>query len=378
MSTPKTVTWPMDDHTRAKHEILRRYLDAWLPIMTRFNEHIVYIDGFAGPGEYDGGEPGSPLIAIDAFLKHSYIPMREKGVLFLFIEQDAARCEYLEQLLAQRWQTQGLPPKAKYEIYQGNFDETMTTLLTEIEEQQEQMAPTFAFIDPFGYSHTPMRTIKRLMSHPKCEVLITFMYEEINRFITADYQNKAKQYDTLFGTPAWREIENAISSSTAFSLSQERINFIHNLYSDQLRNVGCAKYVRSFRMRNKRNATDYFLFFGTRSLRGMTKMKEAMWKVDQTGTYEFSDYLNPNQLLLFSQPDYTILQRMLSQYFRGKTVSIEEIEEYVIAETPFYKFRTEALKPMEIDSPPLIRVYSTDPKRKRGTFAEGKTSVQFL
>ena len=37
MSAPKTILWAMDDHTRAKHEILRRYLDAWLPIMTTYN-----------------------------------------------------------------------------------------------------------------------------------------------------------------------------------------------------------------------------------------------------------------------------------------------------------------------------------------------------
>lgn len=378
MAAPKTVTWPMDNHTRAKHEILRRYLNAWLPIMSRFNERIVYIDGFAGPGEYTHGELGSPLIAIDAFLAHSYAPMLDKGVLFIFIEQDLDRCKHLEQLLAQRWQAQKLPPKATYEVYQGNFDETMTGLLTELEQQQQRLAPTFAFIDPFGFSNTPMQTIKRLMAHPKCEVLITFMYEEINRFITVDYQNKAKQYDALFGTQSWREIEDMISISTAFTPSRERTNFIHNLYSEQLRNFAGAKYVRSFRMRNKHNATDYFLFFGTCNLRGMTKMKEAMWKVDSTGTYEFSDFTNPAQLLLFSQPDYTILQRLLSQHFRGKTVSTEEIGEYVIAETPFYKFRGEALKSMEEASPPLIQVQSTDPKRKRGTFAEGKTRVRFL
>jgi hypothetical protein len=103
-----------------------------------------------------------------------------------------------------------------------------------------------------------------------------------------------------------------------------------------------------------------------------------MCKVDSAGTYEFSDYTNPDQLLLFSQPDYTILQRMLSKHFRGKTVGIEEIEEYVIAKTPFYKFKTAALKPMEIASPPLIQVQSTNPKHVRGTFAEGKTSVRFL
>ena len=356
----------MDDHTRAKHEILRRYLEGWLPIMTSYNGRIIYLDGFAGPGEYERGEPGSPIIAIDTFLNHTHSPIRTREVRFLFIEQDHARCEHLRHLLAQRI----LPTTASYEIFEGNFDETMTDLLTPLEDQQLRLAPTFAFIDPFGYSHTPMNTIKRLMSHPKCEVLITFMYEEINRFLTADYTNKEAQYDALFGTSEWRRIAQAAVNV------RERRDRLHNLYQDQLRQVADIRYIRSFCMRNRRNTIDYFLFFGTNNLLGMKRMKESMWKVDPTGTYEFSDNTNQNQLLLFSQPDYTILQRMLSNHFKGQAVSVEEIEEYVIGETPFYKFRAEALKPME--SGGRITVISSNPKRRKGTFAEGKTQIRFL
>src|SRR5258708_28755440 len=170
MSAPKTPLRAMDDHTRAKHEILRRSLEAWLPIMTSYNGRIIYLDGFAGPGEYNKGEPGSPIIAIDSFLNHIHSPIRTKEVLFFFIEQDHKRCEHLKQLLAQRT----LPTTASYEIAEGNFDETMTELLSQLESHQLRLAPTFAFIDPFGYSHTPMSTIKRLVSHPKSKLLITF------------------------------------------------------------------------------------------------------------------------------------------------------------------------------------------------------------
>src|SRR5260221_11976417 len=150
MPAPKTTLWPMDDHTRTKHEILRRYLEGWLPIMTSYNGRIIYLDGFAGPGEYERGEPGSPIIAIDTFLNHTHTPIRTKEVLFLFIEQDHARYEHLRQLLAQR----KLPATAKYQIFEGNFDETLTVLLKPLEDQQSRLAPTFAFIDPFGFSHT--------------------------------------------------------------------------------------------------------------------------------------------------------------------------------------------------------------------------------
>ena len=69
MAAPRQTIWPLEPHTRAKHEILKRYLQAWMVILSQgqFPE-ILYIDGFAGPGEYSGGEAGSPIIALDTAL----------------------------------------------------------------------------------------------------------------------------------------------------------------------------------------------------------------------------------------------------------------------------------------------------------------------
>lgn len=61
-----------------------------------------------------------------------------------------------------------------------------------------------------------------------------------------------------------------------------------------------------------------------------------MWAVDPSGTYQFSDFTDRQQLLLFQpEPDYSLLKRMLLERFEGETVSIEEIDSYVLEETPF-------------------------------------------
>src|SRR6266480_4373366 len=69
MSTNATL-WPLGEHTPGKHLVLRNYLNAWLPILGMTHDRIVFIDGFAGPGEYAGGEPGSPIIALRALKEH--------------------------------------------------------------------------------------------------------------------------------------------------------------------------------------------------------------------------------------------------------------------------------------------------------------------
>ncbi len=372
MASPQSVIWPMDSHTHAKHEILRRYIQAWLPIMTKYNERVLVIDGFAGPGEYKDGEIGSPLIITDAFLDHNYTQLRQKEVVFLFIEKEEKRCNHLRKLLEQRMQRHEFPQKASYHVFQGTFKDALTDLLEYLEDRQLTMAPTFAFIDPFGYSHTPISIIQGLMKHPKCEVLITFMYEEINRFLTANYATKEQQYNELFGTHEWQQIAKEAIRPL------DRMRLLHDLYRDQLVNVAGATHVRSFRMRNQHNATDYFLFFGTKSLKGLKSMKEAMCRIDPTGTYEFSDFTNPYQLLLFSQPNYSLLKQMLLDKFKGKIVTVEEVEYFVIAETPFCKYKTEALKLMELSSSPEIQVVAVDSKRRRGTFADPNMYIKFL
>jgi three-Cys-motif partner protein len=371
-SSPQSVIWSIDGHTHAKHEILRRYLQAWLPIMTTYNERVLVIDGFAGPGEYKDGNVGSPLIIINAFLEHNHAQIRQKEVMFLFIEKEEKRYNHLKNLLEQQVRRREFPQKALYNVFQGTFKETLADILRYLEDKQLTMAPAFAFIDPFGYSHTPLSIIQGLMKHPKCEVLVTFMYEEINRFLTADYPTKEQQYNELFGTPEWQRVAEEATSPL------ERRRRLHDLYRDQLINVVGATYVRSFQMRNKRNATDYFLFFGTKSLKGLLKMKQAMCRVDTTGTYEFSDFTNHNQLLLFSQPNYLLLKQMLLDKFKGKIVSIQDIEHFVIAETPFCTYKTEVLRPMELSSPPEIEIMATNSRRIRGTFADSKVNIKFL
>ena len=51
----KTTTWQLEDHTLGKHRVLRNYMEAWLPKMLQYRRHVMFIDGFAGPGEYAKG-----------------------------------------------------------------------------------------------------------------------------------------------------------------------------------------------------------------------------------------------------------------------------------------------------------------------------------
>src|ERR1044072_50707 len=97
MAAPTATLWKLEEHSKAKHEILRRYLSAWLPIMSKFNGRLVLVDGFAGPGRYSSGEEGSPLVMLKAYLEHSYRDKIDAELVYLFIEQREGRGADLEE-----------------------------------------------------------------------------------------------------------------------------------------------------------------------------------------------------------------------------------------------------------------------------------------
>lgn len=358
---PKSTIWKIDPHTEAKHAILRKYLDAWFPILTSHTPKVVFIDGFAGPGEYIGGKEGSPIIAIKSILEHKIEITSE--ILFLFVEKDKERCDFLQNKL----KIIDLPHNIRYKCECGEFAEVVSNIISNLSKGNAKLAPTFVFIDPFGFKGIPFKIIHSIMENPRCEVLINFMFEDINRFM--ELKQNEVNLDDLFGSTRWREI-------VGIKEPRKRLELIHRLYKEQLRKI--AKYVLSFEIINKFNKTDYFLFFATNSLLGLKKMKESMWRVDPSGDYSFSDATyNPNQTRLFEkEPNYALLKRIIIEKFKGEEVTIEDLEYFILVNTHFREthYKTKILRKMEKNNE--IEVSSTN-KRKAGTYPKG-CIIKFL
>jgi three-Cys-motif partner protein len=111
------IIWPLDPHGKVKHLIFQRHLDAWLPIMTRSFVKLLYVDGFAGPGVYEGGEPGSPIIALRAAIFNRALKARPPDceLEFLFIEERSDRVVKLREEVKKLLALEPLPEWLKYQ-----------------------------------------------------------------------------------------------------------------------------------------------------------------------------------------------------------------------------------------------------------------------
>ena len=356
---PRQTIWPISEHTKAKHAILRSYLGAWFPILSKWRSRIVFIDGFAGPGEYEGGEIGSPLIALDTAVNHSS-NLSGTEIGFVFIEEDRLRFEHLKALVDSRYGGSRSPDKFKIQVAHGEFDEVLTKALDELGD--DSLAPTFAMIDPFGLKGVPLSTVARIANHDRCEVLFSLMAKFMLRFLsTSEFE---PHMDAVFGTDEWRDAQPLDPSDKA--------PFLRDLYASQLKGIGFDFVPPGFELRDHMNRVEYYLMFGTNNLRGLEKMKDAMWTVDKTGSYTFSGFKEgSSQLRMFDDaPNFEILrEQFVTKFQTVDDFTIDQVEEFVLAETHFRKahVRSNLLTPLERDGPLVI----TSGRKRQRTYPPG-------
>ena len=363
MAVPKATIWPIEPHTSAKHQILRKYLDAWLPILGTYNPRVVYVDGFAGPGRYTGGEPGSPIVALQAALTHEAKLPGE--LVFLFIEKDNARADSLTAEIAKLPLTSAF----KVQIERGEFADTLGAMLDGLDKTSSQIAPTFALIDPFGFSGIPYALIQRLLSKNKCEVLVTVMVDSINRWLEHPQETIKAHIVETFGTDESIKIAEGTG---------DHVTELKNLYHRQL--TKAARFVRYFEMRDHDGRLVYYLFFASNNPLGHLKMKEAMWKVDPLGEFSFSDSTDPNQTLLFAlEPSMDPLAAVMATKFRPSgQVPVKRVEVYVQDETAYLrKHMGEALQQLETNGKLKVAENKTDGKKRRAKSFPNEALVTF-
>lgn len=358
MATPSDVVWPRARHTEAKHQLLVRYLEAWIGILGSWADHVLLVDGFAGPGEYAGREPGSPVLMLDAFLRRRDRTRLKPVFHYLFIEDNQRRYEHLAALIGQRTLIAG---KVDVDIVHGDFATVFPAKLDAIRTSLGEVPPTFAFIDPFGAGDEAAPLASSLVSLPRCEALVYVPITHLARFV--DSPDMETTLNRLYDGPAWR-------SATIYSDLQTRKQILQDAFIARL-NASC-RYVRPFEIVPEIGRNSYVLFFGTNNELGLRRMKDAMWKLDPAGGATFRDSSTVDHPVLFAtKPDLTHLEQVLRRHFARDPFSIESAGQFTLTETAFRDngHLKPSLKVAEVDK--RIEVIAAKPERRAGTFPQG-------
>jgi hypothetical protein len=123
------------------------------------------------------------------------------------------------------------------------------------------------FIDPTGWTGYPFQKIRTIFDSPKCEVLINFMYDFVNRFVASQDETIIASLDPILGGPGWRE---RLDKSLPLGLAVEK------LFRETLQRQGNFGYVISTKIdRSTADRPHFFLAYGTKSREGLKAFRQT-------------------------------------------------------------------------------------------------------
>jgi three-Cys-motif partner protein len=327
------VLWELEPATAAKHRLYRRYLDAWWPVLLQPSQRngarwrrVTFLDAFAGPGRYVGGEEGSPVFTLDRLLNHTAVErmaLSPGRVCLVFTERDRARYEHLREELTSRFGSlRDLPVRVEVHCADARDSES---LLTRVGAWGN---PILAIFDSWGNVGVPLSLAARIAHNRSSEVITTFGPNWFNRREKLD----ADVLDSVFGGRAhWAEADRETSP-------EERWRAWLATYRSALQRAG-FKYRLQFQV-VPRTGQPLYLVFGTGHEKGVDVMKEAMWEVDGSDGMSFKDPRTrgaplEGQQSLFEADGvlHPELQELVLQRLHEGPATIEELQRWLLLET---------------------------------------------
>jgi three-Cys-motif partner protein len=307
--------WTYDLHTAVKHRILKTYLTPWVMILSTTGRGLVYVDGFSGRGRYPNGEPGSPLVALEALALHRN---RSVSLTCHFVEKDPVNFANMRAEVERHQAV--VSGRIRAYFYNAPFSVAGDTIVQRIRRADQ---PSFFFVDPFGYTDTPMALLGRVLALPKAEIFVNLMFSAIRRGLGSDDPTLHTTLDELVGAPDWRDV-------CALPRSQWERSFV-NLYRHQLKRHGAAFGI-PFRMGDDDRATTlYYLIHATKHIKGATLMKHAMTVSATPGELGYTG--GRHHLTPLFDLDVSNLAGYLLRTFAGRTLSFDDIVAQTIEET---------------------------------------------
>ena len=248
--------------SEVKLDIINKYASAYSRILssqTRPSLYHCYIDAFSGPGFHISKESGaqidgSPTIAmaIDPPFKQYY-----------FIDLDASKIQSLERL------SHGRP---NVSLFNGDCN---TILLTKVlpNVKYEDYRRGLCLLDPYGL-HLDWRVIHEVGKMRSVDIFLNFPICDMNRNVLWKHNPQEvdaaqiERMNRFWGDESWRSIayqETRQMSLFGDSKTEKVTNeIIAEAFRERLVKVSGFKCVpKPIAMRNRNNATVYYLFFAS-------------------------------------------------------------------------------------------------------------------
>lgn len=281
----------LQQHSVAKHNLLRSYLAAYFPTLVsspaQEELRLTIVDGFAGGGAYHHdvtGEflLGSPFICLqaakdaEALINHSErIKKVNFFVDYVFVEKNKTAANYLAKTMGE----QGFSPRLKSDIHllQGDFNLHADKIIEQVRKKSPRSGRSIFILDQYGYTQVPMPLLAKIFQTlPRAEVILTFNVDSFNTFASDKSANSPLEkigLPNIFQGKKLQQIKNNERDWRAYIQSQ--------LYPHIVGSTG-ARFHTPFFIRSTQGHGDFWLLHLSMHQKARDVMTEVHWSHSNT------------------------------------------------------------------------------------------------
>ena len=265
--------------SKVKDKIVGDYMTCYLRTIQHRRRPIIIVDAFSGPGRFEDGSEGSPLIicgAIDKAPKHGV------GIACLFSDSHSAHRLELEKCLA------GYIEKGIAEKPLSNFSDALSRAL-----EVGGGATLFFYLDPYGIKDLEFETVKLIYERStsqSTEVLINFNFKTFMRMSgNWSYNDSVSEVARKVKNAKVNLVNNVMGGDYWFNIVRnpelnkiQREDAVVDEYKNRIRRF--FRYTYSIPVKEKDDSSaavpedelaKYHLIFGTRSPRAVVYMNDV-------------------------------------------------------------------------------------------------------
>lgn len=272
------ATYRGREHSLIKHKLLSGYLEKLLLIVgTSGTREITYVDCFAGPwgSSDDSTLAGTSIAASLDILKgvrntlaappHRITNLQLRAI---YVEENKSRHARLEEYLNAH-----APSGIQCHALRGDYSALQEKIL-----QLCGNGFAFFFIDPLGWTDVSMSRLDKLARRSRSELLITFMYDFLNRFLDVPELNR--QVEGILG-----KLDDSDRQKLASLAPRPREAYVVRRYRECLKAIaGCEgrEKPRAYHavVKDKdKDRTKYHMVYVTRHPKGIIEFAEQSEKV---------------------------------------------------------------------------------------------------
>lgn len=310
------------EQTTYKIKYISQYAEKWLYVVTNVDQfhNINFVDCMCNAGVYADGETGTSIKILELFNKIA--PQHPDKVFNLILNDiNAERIKIILELINNYVGIKS----SNIHIITNNSDVNDFLKNDKFFKKYFNCYPNkssnIVFVDPYNFCTVKISVLEQFLSKNYCELIFNVF---TNDYVRNQDKRKMQEFCQKEGIP--------------FGTKEEMLSSITNRLK-----VGNIKYSFSYEFKISTNVELYQIMFFTPNLRGLEKLKEALWDTfDGKEFHRNGTEIISAQISLFTEEDErdwrlesysSFAQDLLIQKYIGQVLDYVSIEEFVIENT---------------------------------------------